>query len=231
MGCNHCSHYYNRNSCKNVVQNAKHIGTTFGHKVKGWLQLCSSAALHAEWITLKCFVPHSFCVLPDDVHDGSSLDNKSCSPQIILAVFLLGRLQLLWHFIISCIILCFTGSRPKFHIQSEKFRIHSLCMPINQDLKSSMYNFISIKIAGKMKQPSAKVTQNLHQKNCSDYLSVIPVSLSFSDHVIQSSHCRLPSNSYWVAHIRLIWRVFPSGLHCDSVLVNTVSSKGRLLSA
>lgn len=134
MGCNHCSHYYNRNSCKNVVQNAKHIGTTFGHKVKGWLQLCSSAALHAEWITLKCFVPHSFCVLPDDVHDGSSLDNKSCSPQIILAVFLLGRLQLLWHFIISCIILCFTGSRPKFHIQSEKFRIHSLCMPINQDV-------------------------------------------------------------------------------------------------
>lgn len=96
------------------------------------------AALQLCTLRYKWFVLHSFYLLPDDTRDGSSSDknkktkkNQSYRTQIILAVFHLGRLQLLqllWQ-IISIIIFCFTGSRTYTHIQTQKFKIRSLCIP------------------------------------------------------------------------------------------------------
>lgn len=93
-----------------------------------------------------------------------------------------------------------------------------------------MYNFISIRIARKMKRPSANITQNILYRNYSDYFSIIPLSSSFF----------LPGYSIFtlLRSIKLFLRcmldlherVFFSSLCCNSVLIKLVSSKGKLLS-
>lgn len=94
-----------------------------------------------------------------------------------------------------------------------------------------MYNFISKRIAGKMKLPSANITQNSLQRHCSHYFSQ-----SFPDpHLFLTRLFNLHTADFQQTlseslTLGLSESVFPSGLHRDAVLVSMVSSKGKLLS-
>jgi len=97
--------------------------------------------------------------------------------------------------------------------------------------KISTYNFISNRIAEKMKQTSANITQNSLQRNCSHYFSQsfpdLPLFLTRLFNLHTADFQQTLSESLTLG---LFESVFPSGLRCDSLLVGLVISKGKLLS-
>lgn len=125
-------------------------------------------------------------------------EEQNCSTQIILAVFLLVDFRSFGSS--SQLSFCVSQAVEHIFIYWQRNWEFTLCVYHRSGcFKSSMYNFISIKIARKMKQPSANITQNILQRNYSDYFSIFPLSSSFFDQAIQSSHCYDPSNSSWDA--------------------------------